>query len=190
MKSKNKTLIIIVLLITLYFSGFGQNTEKLINTTERSSLINTIFPVLTAKTLLGKDINFPNDTKDIPTIICVAFKDETQPMADGWTKDIMANYNDSTVHYFEVPMLKNGLKVMRKMIDGGMRKGIDKNLHDNVATYYGDLSAYKKNLLMLDENTCYIFLVDKSGNIQFTTSGNASAEQLQLLYTKLKEVNN
>jgi ATP10 protein len=190
MKFKIKMLIISTLLAIFFSSGFGQSTSKIANESERSSLLNSAFPELKAKTLEGKEITFPADTKDKATIICVAFKDETQAMADGWTKDIMANYNDSTIHYFEVPMLKNGLKMMRKMIDGGMRKKIDGGLHDNVATYYGDLSAYKKSLLMPDENTCYIFLIDKSGNIQFTTSGNASAEQLQLLYSKLKEVNN
>lgn len=188
MKLDLKILIIISLITSCFFTGFGQSTSKIANTAERNSLVNKAFPELKAKTLEGKEIIFPTDTKDKATIICVAFKDETQPMADGWTKDIMANYNDSTIHYFEVPMLKNSLKMMRKMIDGGMRKKIDISLHNNVATYYGDLSQYKKELLMADDNTCYIFLLDKSGNIQFTTSGSANTDQLTLLYAKLKEI--
>jgi ATP10 protein len=184
-------------IVTLYFILFncflfvyGQSPVKVSNTEDRNSLLKSAFPELKAKTLAGKEISFPGDTKDKPAIICVAFKDETQKMADSWTKEIMTQYSDSQIHYFEVPMLKNGLKMMRKMIDGGMRKGIDKTLHDNVATYYGDLAGYKKKLLMPDEMNCYIFLADKSGNIQFTSEGEANKEKLQQLYKKIEEANN
>jgi hypothetical protein len=176
------------LLFCWQLTGFSQTEVKVSNTTERSSLVNTPFPELKARTLAGRSIIFPAGTKNKATIICVAFKDEAQPMADTWTKDIMANYGDSLINYFEVPMLKNGLKLMRGMIDGGIRKGIDKTLHDNVATYYGGLESYKKALLMPDDLGCYIFLLDKAGMIQFTEQGSADAEKLQQLYSRLKAI--
>jgi hypothetical protein len=185
---KHKILSTAFALFCLLLTSFGQTGVKVSNTTERSSLVNMPFPELKARTLAGSTIIFPAGTKDKATIICVAFKDEAQPLADTWTKDIMANYSDSLINYFEVPMLKNGLKLMRGMIDGGMRKSIDKNLHDNVATYYGGLESYKKALLMPDDMSCYIFLIDKEGIIQFTTEGSADAEKLQQLYTRLKSI--
>jgi ATP10 protein len=189
MNYKIKIVTLHFIMFSFFLSVNGQSPVKVSNTEERNSLLKSAFPELKAKTLAGKEISFPGDMKDKPTIICVAFKDETQKIADSWTKEIMTQYNDSQIHYFEVPMLKSGLKMMQKMIDGGMRKGIDKDLHDNVATYYGDLAGYKKKIQMPDEMTCYIFLADKSGNIQFTSEGEANKEKLQQLYKKIEEIN-
>jgi ATP10 protein len=180
-------LLILNLLVGVSLSCLGQSTVKVSNNKERNSLLGSSFPELKAKMLTGHEIAFPTDTKSKLTIICVAFKDETQPMADSWTKEIMAAYPDSSIHYFEVPMLKKELKLMRKVIDGGMRKDIPKNLHDNVATFYGKLDPFKKKLLMPDDMTCYIFLLDKAGVIQFTATGNANQEKLTQLYNKVKE---
>jgi hypothetical protein len=184
------SLIVIVFLIAFCsFNSAAQTSAKVSNTEERNGLLNTPFPKLLAKTLAGKEINFPSDTKDKPTILCIVFKDETQYMADGWTKEIIAHYSDSVINYFEVPMLKNELKVMRKVIDGGMRKGIDKNLHDNVATFYGKLKPYLQKLLMTNQMSCYIFLIDKSQTIQLAIEGIANADKLNELYSTINKIN-
>jgi hypothetical protein len=90
------------------------------------------------------------------------------------------------VNYFEVPMLKKGLKFMRGIIDGGMRRGVAQKLHDKVATYYGKLPDYKTQLLMPDDDGVYVFLLDINGKIVATTEDTASPEKTKLLFQKIK----
>jgi ATP10 protein len=67
-----------------------------------------------------------------------------------------------------------------------MRGGVPKDLHDNVATYYGKLNKYKSNLMMYDKNSCYVFLLDKNGRIKFTTESTASPEKLAELFAAVE----
>jgi ATP10 protein len=172
-----------LLLISLFASTSGNcQTDK----KDRNSLINKDFPNLSAETLSGKAINFPKDTKGKFTIICIAFSDNAQPLADTWTKAVLEKYPNNEVNYFEVPMLKKGLKFMRGIIDGGMRRGVAKNLHDKVATYYGKLPDYKTQLLMPDDDGVYVFLLDINGKIVATTEDTASPEKTKLVFQKIK----
>jgi hypothetical protein len=49
--------------------------------------------------------------------------------------------------------------MMSCFIDNGMRGGVPKELHGNVATYYGSLIAYKTDLVLEDKNSCYLFFI-------------------------------
>jgi hypothetical protein len=75
------------------------------------------------------------------------------------------------------------------MIDGGMRGGVPEKLHNNVATYYGSLDCYKKTLLLNDNKTCYLFLLDKAGVIQYVADNAADAEKLTALYAAIAQIN-
>jgi hypothetical protein len=83
-------------------------------------------------------------------------------------------------------MIKKAPKMFRGAIEKGMRKGTDVKLHNNVANYYGDISDYKKILLIDDEDSCYTFLLDKDGLILYSAEGMATPENLELIDQKIK----
>jgi hypothetical protein len=173
------------LFFILLFSFPALTIKSQIIEKERNLLEGKAFPSLIAETLTGKIINFPKDTKGKATIICIAFSDKAQPIADEWTKAIIAKQPEKDFNYFEIPMLKKGLKIMRGMIDGGMRKGIPKNLHNNVATYYGTLTDYKAKLIMPNDDNVYLFMLDSEGKIVVSFEGNMTVEKLAQIFNSI-----
>jgi putative protein-disulfide isomerase len=156
----------------------------------RNALIGKAFPEIKAKTLAKKEIILPKEMVGKPTVICVAFDGSVQNLIDTWAAPILAKYPDGAVNYYEIPMINWGYKFARGMIDGGMRGGVPEKLHNNVATYYGSLGGYKKTLLMDDTKTCYLFLLDKTGVIQYVADNAADAEKLTALYAAIEQINN
>jgi putative protein-disulfide isomerase len=157
---------------------------------KRNVLLNTPFPEIKVRTLTKKEINLPKETLGKPTIICLAFDGAVQNLVDSWASPLLAKYTNQEINYYEVPLIKTGYKLFRGFIDGGMRSGVDKNLHNNVATYYGSLSSLKKNLLMDNKKTCYLFLLDNSGIIRYVSDESADEAKLLCLYNAIEEIKN
>ncbi len=168
---------------------FAQSKTNVPTIIDRSTLLAKAFPNVTAKTLLNNIIQFPAVVKGKICIVCVAFNDESRPKTDSWVKEIPAKYTDTSIVFYEIPMIKNAPKLFRGAIEKGMRKGTDVKLHNNVANYYGSIKEYQKQLLMNDENGCYIFLLDKNGAIQFSIEGAATPENLKQIDDTVKNLN-
>jgi ATP10 protein len=156
---------------------------------ERDALIGKVFPELKAQTLSKKDVVFPKDVAGKPTIICIAFVGNAQSLVDTWTTPILKKYPNQEVNFYEIPMIKGAWGIVSGMIDGGMRSGVPKELHGNVATYYGSLTDYKTNLMMPDKNSCYLFLLDKTGVIQYVAEAAADSDKLTVLYGIVDKLN-
>ncbi len=75
-------------------------------------------------------------------------------------------------------------------IDGGMKHGIAPHLHDNVATYYGERKPYFTYLNIEDINTCYVYLLDENGIIQFAASGPMQEDNQKELTKKIEQLKN
>ncbi len=175
-----------------FLSCKGQQAKNEINMEEknnRTTLLSTTFPELKAQTLAGQNIVFPKEVMGKPTVICIAFVGAAQTLIDTWAAPILEKYSDNSINYYEIPMINATWGLMSNMIDGGMRNGVPKALHKNVATYYGNLSQYKKDLMMPEKNDCYVFLLDKNGNIQFVGNSAASSEKLAALYVAIDKIN-
>ncbi|MFX1558050.1 MAG: hypothetical protein ACFFC9_12415, partial [Promethearchaeota archaeon] len=89
--------------------------------------------------------------------------------------------------FYEVPTLSNGYRIMRFMIDGGMRAGIpNRKIRARTITTYINKSKFKKDLNIDSEDTIYLFLVDKKGEIIWRSEGEfepKKAKQLEDLLT-------
>jgi hypothetical protein len=178
---------IILLFITLILLGCTQKNKNIV-ATDRETLIDKVFPELKAECLSKKNITFPNDVLGKPSILAIVFESDAQKIVDTWIAPIMKKYSNNEVNYYEIPMISGNYKIMKSVIDNGMRSGVPKNLHDNVATYFGKLDEYKTNLMMPDKNSCYIFLLDKEGKIKYISSGNASINKLEKLYNTVQDL--
>jgi hypothetical protein len=172
---------IILLFITTILIGCTQKNKNIV-ATDRETLLDKVFPELKAECLSKKNITFPTDVLGKPTIIAIVFESDAQELVDTWIKPVTAKYSNNEVNYYEIPMISGNYKIMKSVIDNGMRSGVPKNLHDNVATYFGKLDEYKTNLMMPDKNSCYIFLLDKEGKIKYISSGKADNKKLTELY--------
>jgi hypothetical protein len=118
--------------------------------------------------------------------LCFAFVQKAQSLVDTWTFPILEKYPSDEIHYYEIPMLAGGYKIVRGFIDGGMKRGVPQNLHRHVATYYGPLNKYKSDLSMPDSKTVYLFLLDKNGVIIHRDEGAANREKLSKIFSLIE----
>lgn len=159
------------------------------NTTMTDKTIGMEFPELKAETLSGIAMKYPDDVKGKVTLILMAFKRETQQKIDSWLGPFSKAFeNDTTVQFFEIPMLAGAWKLMSPIIDGGMRSGIPKQKHGNVTTFYGNVNKYCELLSIEDKSDGYVFLLDKNGVIQWRSNGFATDEKLKELFDNIQSL--
>jgi ATPase complex subunit ATP10 len=140
------------------------------------------FPEVRAKSLAKFPVSIPEAAKNHITLIVVAFRQESQSQLDSWLVPFTEKYGTREgFTFFEIPMISSGYKIMRFVIDGGMRSGIPKNKHNHVVTMYGDTKRYK-NELGLETRYGYAFLLDKEGVIQWQGRGTSTPESLKELF--------
>jgi hypothetical protein len=180
--------LIIILIIAIgyiYITQTNQKSNKSYATITPNIALSTkiIFPTIEAKTLSGQSIIFPTETLGKKTVLVIAFEQQAQPQADSWATRILADFHKEQVNYYEIPMLSSGYNLVRPFIDGGMKQGTDKDLHNKVATYYGELKEYKSQLNIENDRIAHLFLLNKKGEIIFNTNGGATKEKIQILYS-------
>ncbi|MEE4311402.1 MAG: hypothetical protein V2J62_05985 [candidate division KSB1 bacterium] len=177
---------IIFMITTLFLANVlsGKDEARM-----KDNNIGEVFPTLKAETLSGIDILYPDDVKGKTTLILMAFKRETQLKIDSWLKPFLERFEKNTsIHFFEIPMLAKGWKLMSRFIDGGMRSGIPTEKHGNVSTFYGDVDKYCRLLSITDKSDGYVFLLDGDGIIRWRSSGFATEGKLESLYSKIESL--
>lgn len=141
------------------------------------------FPEITVPALDGTRVSIPEGVRGRVTLVVIAFEQAAQAQIDSWVGPFSAAFEtDPRVVVYEVPMIDSPLwRVMRGMIDAGMRAGIPKPRHAFVATYYGSTGPYREALGMGDRSLAYLFLLDGEGTIRWSGSGYASPERIHAL---------
>ena len=144
-----------------------------------------LFPEVEGQNLEYKKYKLPIDLEGELNIILIPFQRWHQNLIDSWTEYLNnVSVNFPIVKFYEVPSLSKGYKMMRIMIDGGMRAGIpNKGVRQRTITIYTNKSKFKKDLNIPNEETIYLFLVNKLGEILWRSSGQYSE-------FKAKELNN
>lgn len=170
-----------ILLVSLIAMS-RQEDEKMV---EKN--IGSPFPRLKAETLSGIKVIYPDDVQGKVTLLLLAFKRETQQKIDSWLEAFLDEFSaDTSVQFFEIPMLAKRWKLLAPIIDGGMRSGIPREKHGSVTTFYGDINSYRELLSMKDTSDCFVFLLDKEGTIQWRSHGAADGEKLRGLFEKIR----
>src|SRR6056297_2746567 len=145
------------------------------------------FPSIEAETLSQKKVVFPEVTKGKYALILVAFRRQTQGQVDSWLDPFIREFGENEeITFYEIPMISNNWKWMSGWIDSGMRAGVPQYKHDHVATYYGKLSPYFDYFEIENTRLCYVFLLDKSGEIIWREQGPADKVKFANLQKKLK----
>jgi hypothetical protein len=166
-----KFLFIATLTLAIAFHSKAQNTE--INKKNPSM---KVFPKLKAKTLAGRDVEFPKSLTSKYTFLVLAFEDKgeyekSQKQASIWAGVWKDNLASKGVAFYEVPMMSGKYKWVSFWVDSGMRSGIAKEQHDQVACFYGDKSVYTSVLEIDDLSKAYGFLLNQEGEILFKVYG-------------------
>jgi hypothetical protein len=142
-----------------------------------------LFPKVEVRNLEGRDLVFPNDFAGEVNVVLVAFQREQQRDVDTWTPalaDLGKRVNG--LHVYEMPTLSRAYRFARRMIDGGMAKGIkDRQVREATATAFIDKGPFKKALGIDSEDTIHAFVVRRDGTVTWHGRGPLAPQSLAAL---------
>lgn len=128
--------------------------------------LNSPFPQVQGQALSGETLMIPDDFRGEVTLLLLGYKQDSQFDIDRWL--IGLDQTQTQVSVYELPTIKGMVpRMFKTSIDGGMRKGIPKELWGGVITIYkaGDqVQAFTGNTL---PNNARVILLDKEGVIRY-----------------------
>jgi len=150
------------------------------------------FPDVSGSNLEGRKFKFPNDFESDLNITVIAFKMEQTSLIEGWAPSLEEiEKENSNVRFYELPVLSRAYSPIRWWINGGMRAGIaDAKSRRRTITLYTAKSAFKNQLKIPNEDTIYVFLVDRSGKILWRSEGEFTEKKNQDLQDALEKNEN
>ena len=132
-----------------------------------------LFPKTSGANLEGRKFNLLVDFEGELNLVLLPFQQWQQTWVNGWlpaAKALMQKHGE--LHVYELPTLTNMGAIQRWWIDNGMRLGIpDKRTREMTITLYLDKRAFRKALDMPTENTIYVLLVRRNGEIVWRSDG-------------------
>jgi hypothetical protein len=145
------------------------------------------FPTLKAENLLGRELMLPRDFAGEWNLVFVAFQREQQPDVDTWlplARRLTSQF--PKLRYYETPVIGRFYKVMKPVIDGGMRSGIpDRASREATVTIYTNKEPFRKALGIGTEETIYAFLLDREGIVRWRAQGRFTDESGRSLEERL-----
>ncbi|MBD3191264.1 MAG: hypothetical protein GF308_11500 [Candidatus Heimdallarchaeota archaeon] len=148
----------------------------------------TIFPEIEGSNLEGQKYCLPNDLEGELNLVIIPFQRYQQYLVNEWGNyltELVKKYPN--LEFYEIPTLARGYKLVRFMIDGGMRAGIpNKRTRERTITLYTNKGKFKEQLEIDSEDTIYLFLITKKGKILWREEGNITNEKTKDLESVLK----
>jgi hypothetical protein len=150
--------------------------------------VKTIFPRVEGSNLEKENISIPEGLEGRSNIVIIAFKRYQQFLVNQWASvlaDMQKEY--PFFEFYELPTLAWGYKGMSFVIDGGMRAGIpNKRTREKTITLYLNKSKFKKQLDIPSEETIYLYLLTKDGEIIWQEKGRPNKGKVKRLEEALQ----
>lgn len=148
----------------------------------------TRFPSADGESLAGMHVRVPDVFAGARNLVLIAFTRGQQTDVDTWTpltKRLAAG--DTGFRSYELPTLARRYRLIRPMIDGGMRRGIpDSATRSSTITLYIDKSPFERALGIANEDSIAVVLVGHDGHVLWMTRGRHTVEQEDALLAVLK----
>lgn len=152
------------------------------------------FPRIKTRLLSGVKATFPDHIEGDFALVSLVFEkagryEKPQLQANNWQKAWQEKLKPLGIRFFEIPMMNGFYWVASSWINSGMRSGVDRDLYDNIACFYGDKMRYAQILKITDITECYVALIDPEGRIVYEHKGDleqSALDQLVQVFNSLK----
>lgn len=137
------------------------------------------FPTVTSEDLNGRTLTLPQDLPGNPTIVFIAYKQAQQDTVDAWVRSLGLDASRGA-EFLEVPVVGRGARLMRSVIDNGMRSGItDTAMRARTVTLYESVSKINDPLGFSGRGEARVLVVARSGEVLYSTSGGPTSAGVQ-----------
>ena len=155
------------------------------------------FPELEAEKIDDTVISIPKDVSDKYTLVALAYSKKSEKDLETWLiplyntfiykpdKPTMFAAFAYDIHVFIIPMFTGVNAAAKGIAKKKAAEGLDPKLHNNLLFYKGELKKYKKELEFDKRDVPYIFVIDKSGTIVYSTSGAYSEAKMDAIETEV-----
>ena len=132
-----------------------------------------IFPTISGSNLLREKLTLPRDFQGELNVVFVAFQQWQQMEVNSWIY-LAQELEKKTegLYYYELPTIQSRNVFYQKFINEGMRAGIpNPTSRERTITLYLDKASFRRSLEMPDEDHIYVLIVNRPGNVLFSTRG-------------------
>jgi len=147
------------------------------------------FPQVTGSNLLRRKVTLPNDLQGELNILFIAFYQWHQALVDSWVP--MARQLEQShpgVQFYEIPVIHKMNFLSQTFINEGMRAGIpNQTTRQKTITLYIDKNALRRALEIPNEDTIWVLVLDRQGNVLWRTEGAYSQEKGEVLLNTIQE---
>ena len=121
---------------------------------------------VTGESLEGDTVVIPTDFKGEQTLLLFGYVQDSQFDIDRWL--IGLDMTETKVNVYEIPTIKGMVpRMFKTFIDGGMRKGIPKELWKGVVTVYADGDKVQRYTGNQNPNNARVMLLDADGKVVY-----------------------
>ena len=151
-------------------------------------------PQLQGEYLSGRKATLPGDAGGRVALLLVGFSYASRVPVKAWTQRFRADFSDKAqVTFYQVPMLGGMARMGKWFIEGGMRRGTATADYENVITVYGGTEAWRQRLGVKPgdakaEDTAYLVLLDRNGNVVWLHAGPLEESAYQALAAQVRKL--
>lgn len=136
------------------------------------------FPELRAENLLGESLAIPSELPGSLRLVFVAFRQRQQPRVNTWLAvgdQLEADYPG--LRYFEFPTIAWPYRIMKPVIDNGMRSGIAaREARARTITLFTNVGKFVEATGLPGTSDIAILLLDEEGRIRWRATGRHTAD--------------
>jgi len=147
------------------------------------------FPEVTGFNLLRRKVTLPDDLQGEVNILFIAFYQWHQALVDSWVpRARQLEQSIPGVQFYEIPVLQKMNFISQTFINEGMRAGIpNQTTRGKTITLYIDKKAFRRAVEIPNEETIWVLVLDRQGNVLWRTGGAYSQEQDDALLNTVEE---
>ena len=148
------------------------------------------FPEVTGENLLGEPFDLPGDLPGKLRVVFVAFRQRQQPSIDSWltVADVLeADYPG--LRYFEIPTISRPFRLLKPVIDNGMRSGIPSDAaRARTITVFTRVSRFVEAAGLPGTDDVATLLVDAAGRIRWHGTGEHTPDRETALRSAIESL--
>ncbi len=131
-------------------------------------------PRLEAKTLTAEAVDLPRDALGRPAILVISFSKAAAKVSRGWLdgcRSAAAGRSPAGVSCYDVRILADVPKILRGMVERGMRNGYPVDLQRQTVLVYSESDAWRERAEGIDDKMTYVIGCDRDGRVRATAAG-------------------
>jgi hypothetical protein len=151
--------------------------------------VGEILPELKGEYLTGRAAVLPAASSGRVALLLLGFSYDSRLAVEAWAKRFRASFGgNSSVTFYEVPMIGGMARLGKWFIDSGMRRGTPKADHEHVITVYGGVDPWKQRLGANDDKAAYLIVLDKTGRVGWLHGGPFDEAAFQTLSSQVTKL--